>query len=61
MGLGLKGTKMKKPQEKCCPFLPVGVNRVKLMSNGTSDEALFINKTSNNFLHGRIFLGFHNT
>ena len=23
MGLGLQGTKEKKPQEKCCPFLPV--------------------------------------
>ena len=23
MGLGLKGTKVKKPQEKCCPFPPV--------------------------------------
>ena len=55
------GTKVKEPQEKCCPFLPVEVNRVKLMSNATSDEALFIYKTSDNFLHGRIFLGFNNT
>ena len=26
MGLGLQGTKEKKPKEKCCPFPPVSNN-----------------------------------